>query len=85
MIINVTKNKISIEAGHTANEGEYNIRTCNFVFSEDYTDDLVKIAVFSKEGKTYKQNIANNTCIIPIEVLDLINDSKSNIASVAPI
>ena len=70
MIINVTKNKITIEQGHTANEGEYNIRQCDFVFSEDYTDDLVKIAVFSKDGKTYKMNIANNTCIIPIEVLE---------------
>lgn len=70
MIINVSKDKITIEAGHTANEGEYNIRQCDFVFSEDYTDDLVKIAVFSKDGKSYKVNIANNTCIIPIEVLE---------------
>ena len=70
MQINVTKNKVSIEAGHTANEGEYNIRQCDFSFSEDYTDDLVKEAVFSKDGKSYKEVIIDNTCIIPIEVLE---------------
>ena len=70
MIISVTKNKITIDKGHTANQGEYNIRTCNFIFSGDYTDDLSKVAVFSKDGEAYKVDIVNNQCIIPIEVLE---------------
>lgn len=69
MIINVNKNKITIDTGHTANKGEYNIRTCNFIFSEDYTDDLSKVAIFTKDGKSYKEYLVNNQCIIPYEVL----------------
>lgn len=70
MQINITKNKININKGHTVNEGEYNIRQCDFNFSKDYTDDLVKIAVFTKDGKSYKVTITEDSCMIPIEVLE---------------
>lgn len=51
------------------NEGEYNIQSIYFEFSEEYTEDLVKVALFTKNNKTYKMIIENNQCNIPSEVM----------------
>ena len=52
------------------NEKEINLTECEFEFSEEYTADLVKEAIFTYEGNSYKEIIANNKCSIPPEVID---------------
>lgn len=69
MKINVTENKISIKEEQILNENEYNIHKIQFDFSSEYTDDLVKVALFSIDNHTYKKIISNNECDIPPEVL----------------
>lgn len=69
MKINVTENKVSIKEEQILNENEYNIHKIQFEFSSEYTDDLVKVALFSIDNHTYKKIISNNECDIPPEVL----------------
>lgn len=69
MKINVTENKVSIKEEQILNENEYNIHKIQFDFSSEYTDDLVKVALFSIDNYTYKKIISNNECDIPPEVL----------------
>ena len=69
MKINVTENKVSIKEEQILNENEYNIHKIQFDFSSEYTDDLVKVALFSMDNHTYKKIISNNECDIPPEVL----------------
>ena len=69
MKINVTENKLSIKEEQILNENEYNIHKIQFDFSSEYTDDLVKVALFSIDNHTYKKIISNNECDIPPEVL----------------
>ena len=69
MKINVTENKVSIKEEQILNENEYNIHKIQFDFSSEYTDDLVKAALFSIDNHTYKKIILNNECDIPPEVL----------------
>lgn len=69
MEINVTATKLKLIKKSNLNKGEYNINSCNFNFSEEY-EDLVKMAVFSNTKAAYKVVISNNTCAIPIEVLE---------------
>lgn len=69
MKINVTENKVSIKEEQILNENEYNIHRIQFDFSSEYTDDLVKVALFSIDNHTYKKIISNNECDIPPEVL----------------
>ena len=69
MKINVTENKVSIKEEQILNENEYNIHKIQFDFSSEYTDDLVKVALFSINNHTYKKIISNNECDIPPEVL----------------
>lgn len=69
MKINVTENKVSIKEEQILNENEYNIHKIQFDFSSEYTDDLVKVALFSIDNHTYKKIILNNECDIPPEVL----------------
>lgn len=69
MKINVTENKVSIKEKQILNENEYNIHRIQFDFSSEYTDDLVKVALFSIDNHTYKKIISNNECDIPPEVL----------------
>lgn len=67
MNINVTTKNVTIDS-ENLNKGEYNIRECNFTFSEEY-DGLVCKALFtvSKTKLTYEQSIVNNKCEIPYE------------------
>ena len=52
------------------NEKEIDITKFEFEFDEAITDDFVKEAYFTFDGKTYKEIIVNNECDIPGEVLE---------------
>ena len=69
MNIQVNPHTITITRTVDINAGEYNITTCTFEFSEEYTG-LTKQAVFSTCEDTYKTPILNNQCTIPSEVLE---------------
>ena len=70
MKIIVKPHDIQISETDTVNEGEYNITQLNFQFSQEYTDDLVKKALFTdSKNKSYEILIIDNTCKIPSEVL----------------
>ena len=70
MKIDVTRTEVVVGNGYIVNKGEYKINPCEFTFSEEYTAELVKKAVFD-DGKTEKEMaIINNKCDIPYEVLD---------------
>jgi hypothetical protein len=68
MQIIVNPHTITLNKNETVNEGEYNVNTCNFQFSEEY-QGLSCVAVFTNGTDTYNQIITNNQCIIPSEVL----------------
>ena len=68
MNIDVTTNKVKVDTSYIANKNEYNVTTCNFTFSEEYSG-LVKQAIF-EAGKIAKQvDIINGECDIPYEIL----------------
>ena len=69
MKIKVTKNECILEEENIVNKGEYNVTEVEFEFSEEYTNDLVKKAIFATEFGTYEKIIVNNKCTIPEEVL----------------
>ena len=69
MRIIVQPHSIKIIKEEEINENEYNINKCFFEFSNEYTDELVKIALFTIKDKCYKQIIINNECNIPSEIL----------------
>jgi len=69
MEIKVTKNKIHLDDKSKLNENEYNINNIDFTFSEEYTQELVKIALFSANNTNYKEIITQNQCKIPSEIL----------------
>lgn len=65
----VNPHKIEIIKDEAVNEREIDISKCVFEFHEDITNDYVKEALFTLNGKTYKQIIINNECSFPSEVL----------------
>ena len=72
MIVKVNENNIQILSAENniLNENEYNIHEVNFEFSEEYSNDLVKVALFTgKDNKTYKEIIASDKCSFPPEIL----------------
>lgn len=69
MQISVNTNNVILKKVNTIESGEYNVTPCNFTFTEEY-DGLIKTAVFTKNGISYKMNIINNLCQIPYEVLE---------------
>jgi hypothetical protein len=69
MEIKVTKNQIHLDDKSKLNENEYNINNIDFTFSEEYTQELVKIALFSANNTNYKEIITQNQCKIPSEIL----------------
>ena len=73
MKVIVTKNSVCLEKGYIINKGEYKVNTLEFEFSEEYTNDLVKKAIFVNDENAIEQAIINNQCNIPFEVL---NSSK---------
>lgn len=71
MNVKVTKTTVSVDGDYVINRGEYNVNPIFFEFSEEYTDNLVKKAVFTKEvGNPVEMIILNNQCNIPYEVLN---------------
>ncbi len=69
MQIQVDVNKLNAITRDYLNENEYHVHKVYFEFSEEYTDDLVKVALFTQNGNTYKMIITNNQCNIPAEIL----------------
>lgn len=70
MQIQVSKDNVSILNTDLTHVGEYNVDKLTFSFSQEYTDDLVKCAIFTNNaGKSYQTSILNNECFIPAEVL----------------
>lgn len=70
MKVFVSKNTICLEEGYIINKGEYKANILEFEFSEEYTDDLVKKAIFVNGENAIEQAIINNQCNIPYEVLN---------------
>lgn len=70
MKVYVTKNKISLDKDYIVNKGEYKVNLLEFEFSEEYTDDLIKKAIFVNDENAIEQVILNNQCNIPHEVLN---------------
>jgi hypothetical protein len=69
MQVIVDKHTVTINKNEIVNEGEYNVQSCNFQLTNDY-NNLVNKAEFTSNGTTYRMNIVNNKCEIPIEVLE---------------
>ena len=70
MDINVSVNNICLKNPDILNSGEAYIHKLNFVFSEEYTPDLVYRACFTCLSGTFTSPILNNECEIPPEVLE---------------
>ena len=69
MQIQVDVNKLNAITRDYLNENEYHVHKVYFEFSEEYTNDLVKVALFTQNGNTYKMIITNNQSNIPAEIL----------------
>lgn len=69
MQIIVTPHTITLNKTEIVNEGEYNVNTCEFELSEEYTG-LTNMAIFTNGSSTFKTMIVDNQCIIPYEVLE---------------
>ena len=68
MQIIVNPHTLELNKTVDVNSGEYNIQECEFIFSNEY-EGLTKMAIFSNEENSFQTIIINNTCIIPIEIL----------------
>lgn len=69
MKITVTKDNVKIEEFDIVHEGEHRVNKCSFSFSEEYTEDLVKKAIFTSQNSSVEVAIINNECDIPTEIL----------------
>lgn len=69
MQVQVSVNKLNAKTRDYLNENEYHVHKIEFEFTEDYTEDLSKVAVFKQGGKNYKVSIQNNECNVPPEIL----------------
>ena len=70
MKIKVTKTNVILDNDYILNDKEYNVNKCYFTFSDDYTNELVKKAIFVQGEKIVEEPILNNECLIPSEVLN---------------
>lgn len=71
MQVEVTTTELTLTELDTLNENEYNVHTIEFSLSDEYTDDLVKVAVFTTSDDTsYKITLSDTECSIPAEVLE---------------
>ena len=71
MKVYVSKNTIVLEKDYIVNKGEYKANLLEFEFTEEYTDDLIKKAIFVNGENAIEQVIINNECNIPYEVLNV--------------
>ena len=67
MTLQVTVNDIILLEDNLINEGEYNVKTINFEFSNEYTG-LIKKCRFITDEEIYEEDILDNQCEIPIQV-----------------
>ena len=74
MIINVDKDNVSISK-EQVHSGEFNINPLDFVFSEEYTDNLVKKVVFTTvlDG-SFSETIIDNKASIPYEITQKVGN-----------
>ena len=71
MLVKVTKDTVKIvNENYILNKGEYKVNKCYFQFSEEYTNDLIKKAIFEHGDTKIEVVIVNNECDIPYEVLN---------------
>lgn len=68
MQIIVNPHTLELNKTIDVNSGEYNVNTCEFIFSSEY-EELTKMAIFSNEENSFQTIITNGTCIIPAEIL----------------
>ncbi len=73
MKITVNKDNVKIEEFDIVHEGEHRVNKCSFSFSEEYTEDLVKKAIFTSQNSSIEVVIINNECDIPTEILKARN------------
>ena len=73
MKITVTKDNVKIEEFDVVHEGEHRVNICSFSFSEEYTEELVKKAIFTSQNSSVEVVIINNECDIPTEILKARN------------
>ena len=73
MKITVTKDNVKIEEFDVVHEGEHRVNKCSFSFSEEYTEELVKKAIFTSQNSSVEVAIINNECNIPTEILKARN------------
>lgn len=73
MQIQVTKNKVILPDNYIINKGEYHVNVLEFLFSEEYTNEMVKKAIFVSKDESIEQVIINNQCHIPNEMLNIKN------------
>lgn len=69
MKITVNKDNVKIEEFDVVHEGEHRVNKCSFSFSEEYTEELVKKAIFTSQNSSVEVAIINNECDIPTEIL----------------
>lgn len=72
MKVIVKPHDLEVKTEELINKRESNVSKCFFEFSLDYEESssLVKIALFSVNGKTYKRIIVDNECDYPPEILE---------------
>ena len=73
MKITVDKDNVKIEEFDIVHEGEHRVNKCSFSFSEEYTEELVKKAIFTSQNSSIEVAIINNECDIPTEILKARN------------
>ena len=73
MKITVNKDNVKIEEFDIVHEGEHRVNKCSFSFSEEYTEELVKKAIFTSQNSSIEVAIINNECNIPTEILKARN------------
>lgn len=68
MVVKVTKTTVTIlRDDYIVNDMEYRANSFEFEFSEEYTEELVKKALFKKDDTEIWLPIINNQCELPYE------------------
>ena len=71
MEVKVTKDKVLIvNTKYIINQGEFDVNKCDFLFSEEYTEEMVKKAEFVSGEDKITIFIQNDTCDVPYEMLN---------------
>ena len=69
MKLKINTNNVIVTELEQVESGEYNVTSCEFIFTDEF-NGLTKKAVFTGEdGTAYLQTIVDNKCSIPSEIL----------------